>query len=78
MSFESEVGDLPSILKVEKRRLQATIKPGSETWEDTALMIDRYKYCDLFPCTSSQMEAIGYAVGVTLFIFYVVNYFIFA
>lgn len=30
--------------------------------KDTALLIDRYKYADLFPCSQSELKALGYHV----------------
>lgn len=51
LAFESEVGDLASIQKVEKRRAQAIEKVQEFEDKDTALLIDRYKYLDLYPCT---------------------------
>ncbi|WAR09068.1 CSTF3-like protein [Mya arenaria] len=60
LSFESEVGDLASILKVEKRRSQAIEKFEEFEGKETALLIDRYKYKDLYPCTQSELKALGY------------------
>lgn len=60
LAFESEVGDLASILKVEKRRSQAIEKIQEFEGKDTALLIDRYKYADLFPCSQSELKALGY------------------
>jgi len=31
--------------------------------KETALIIDRYKYLDLFPCTQSELKSLGYRVG---------------
>jgi len=31
--------------------------------KETALLIDRYKYADLYPCTQSELKALGYHVG---------------
>ena len=31
--------------------------------KDTALLIDRYKYLDLFPCSQSELKALGYYVS---------------
>lgn len=30
--------------------------------KETALLIDRYKYLDLLPCSDSELKAIGYMV----------------
>ena len=32
--------------------------------KDTALLIDRYKYLDLYPCTTSELKAVGYFVSI--------------
>lgn len=60
LAFESEVGDLASILKVEKRRSQAIEKEQEFEDKDTALLIDRYKYMDLFPCSHMELKVLGY------------------
>ncbi|KAG8564492.1 hypothetical protein GDO81_016489 [Engystomops pustulosus] len=58
LAFESNIGDLASILKVEKRRYTAF----KEEYEgkETALLVDRYKFMDLYPCSSSELKALGY------------------
>ncbi|OON21028.1 suppressor of forked protein [Opisthorchis viverrini] len=60
LQFESQVGDLASILKVEKRRLQAleTVKEVSRL--ESALLIDRYRFLDLLPCSDSELKSLGY------------------
>ncbi|KAL3882786.1 hypothetical protein ACJMK2_029149 [Sinanodonta woodiana] len=60
LAFESEVGDLASILKVEKRRAQAIEKVQEFEGKDTALLIDRYKYTDLYPCSQIELKVLGY------------------
>jgi cleavage stimulation factor subunit 3 len=58
LEFEANIGDLTSIVKVEKRRAQSF---GSDAeGKETALLIDRYKYIDLFPLSSSEIKAVGY------------------
>lgn len=58
LEFEVNIGDLASITKVEKRRAQAF---GSEfEGKETALLIDRYKYLDLYPCQVPELKAIGH------------------
>ena len=32
--------------------------------KETALLIDRYKYLDLLPCSDSELKAIGYMVCI--------------
>ncbi|KAJ8340587.1 hypothetical protein SKAU_G00352200 [Synaphobranchus kaupii] len=58
LAFESNIGDLASILKVERRRFMAF----KEEYEgkETALLVDRYKFMDLYPCSSSELKALGY------------------
>ncbi|KAG9338136.1 hypothetical protein JZ751_027108 [Albula glossodonta] len=58
LAFESNIGDLASILKVERRRFTAF----KEEYEgkETALLVDRYKFMDLYPCSSSELKALGY------------------
>ncbi|KAG5839983.1 hypothetical protein ANANG_G00211290 [Anguilla anguilla] len=58
LAFESNIGDLASILKVERRRFTAF----REEYEgkETALLVDRYKFMDLYPCSSSELKALGY------------------
>ncbi|THD21781.1 Cleavage stimulation factor subunit 3 [Fasciola hepatica] len=60
LQFESQVGDLASILKVEKRRLQSleSIKEASRL--ESALLIDRYRFLDLLPCSDSELRSLGY------------------
>ncbi|ELT99142.1 hypothetical protein CAPTEDRAFT_164574 [Capitella teleta] len=58
LEFESEVGDLASILKVERRRVAAF---GDEfEGKETAMLIDRYRYLDLYPCSVGELRSIGY------------------
>uniref|UniRef100_A0A3P9IU79 Cleavage stimulation factor subunit 3 n=1 Tax=Oryzias latipes TaxID=8090 RepID=A0A3P9IU79_ORYLA len=58
LAFESNIGDLASILKVERRRFTAF----KEEYEgkETALLVDRYKFMDLYPCSASELKALGY------------------
>ena len=60
LAFESNIGDLASILQVEKRRFTAF----KEEYEgkETALLVDRYKFMDLYPCSASELKALGYKV----------------
>lgn len=54
---------MASILKVEKRRFTAF----KEEYEgkETALLVDRYKFMDLYPCSASELKALGYKVRRT-------------
>ncbi|XP_072164826.1 cleavage stimulation factor subunit 3-like [Diadema setosum] len=56
--FESTCGDLASIVKVEKRR--QTIFKTDYKDKETSLLVDRYRYLDLFPCTGPELKALGY------------------
>lgn len=60
LQFESHVGDLASILKVERRRLQALEGLREFQSHETALLIDRYKFMELFPCSEPELRSIGY------------------
>lgn len=71
LSFESNIGDLASILKVERRRFMAF----REEYEgkETALLVDRYKFMDLYPCSASELKALGYKVRLELFFYILIN-----
>ncbi|KAK2187952.1 hypothetical protein NP493_149g04059 [Ridgeia piscesae] len=58
LEFESTVGDLASTMKVEKRRAQVLAKEFEG--KETALLIDRYRYFDLKPCSTTELKALGY------------------
>lgn len=60
MEFESEVGDLSSILKVDQRRREALKEQYGDM--QTLLLIDRYKFLNLVPCTGDQLKLMGYSV----------------
>uniref|UniRef100_A0A1I7VCC6 Suf domain-containing protein n=1 Tax=Loa loa TaxID=7209 RepID=A0A1I7VCC6_LOALO len=59
LEFESHVGDLSSILKVDQRRREALKEQCGEM--QTLLLIDRYKFLDLVPCTNDQLRLMGYS-----------------
>ncbi|PNF15153.1 Protein suppressor of forked [Cryptotermes secundus] len=87
LEFESNIGDLASIVKVEKRRSAVlgqrwcpeylknntvyldTIDTGTQGHEkikefegkETAQLVDRYKFLDLYPCTPAELRSIGYS-----------------
>ncbi|XP_017952817.1 cleavage stimulation factor subunit 3-like isoform X1 [Xenopus tropicalis] len=58
LALESNIGDVASILKVGKRRHTA-FKEGYEG-KETALLVDRYTFMDLYPCSTSELKALGY------------------
>jgi hypothetical protein len=64
LEFESQVGDLTSILKVDNRRREAL----KEQFEDkqALLLVDRYRFLNLAPCTPEQLRYMGYAVSVEI------------
>nr|CAB3234132.1 cleavage stimulation factor subunit 3 [Phallusia mammillata] len=62
LEFENNVGDLSSLLKVENRRLEA-FKADYEG-KTTCLLVDRYRFLDLFPCSTEQLRALGYKQDV--------------
>lgn len=59
LQFESTVGDIGAIKKVEKRRLHA-LELSEKLPSPISLLIDRYKYNDLLPCTRDELLSIGY------------------
>lgn len=61
LEFESALGDLSSIAKVEKRRAQVIEKLFNKNQlYDTALFLERYKFQDLLPATNAELKSIGY------------------
>ena len=60
LEFESNIGDLASIVKVEKRRSSVLEKIKEFEGKETAQLVDRYKFLDLYPCNSVELRSIGY------------------
>nr|CAG4638288.1 EOG090X026K [Cyclestheria hislopi] len=60
LDFESAIGDLSSVIKVEKRRNGVLDKLKELEGKETALVIDRYRFGNLFPCTAADLKALGY------------------
>ena len=58
MDFESTVGDLSSIKKVEKRVL-ATMTDSNGEANQAAQLIERYKVFDLWPCSKEELIIYG-------------------
>ena len=54
LSFESAVGDLTSLVKIEKRRAKAL--EFKTEFSDTTLLVDRYRYLDLFPVSTTELK----------------------
>ena len=60
LKFESQVGDLLSIKKVEKRRLNVYSETKELEGRETLLLIDRYKFLNLLPCSNDELKLLGY------------------
>ncbi|KAJ9595491.1 hypothetical protein L9F63_013313, partial [Diploptera punctata] len=60
LEFESNIGDLASIVKVEKRRSAVLSQIKEFEGKETAQLVDRYKFLDLYPCTPAELRSIGY------------------
>ncbi|XP_071875267.1 protein suppressor of forked-like [Bombus fervidus] len=60
LEFESNIGDLASIVKVEKRRSAVLEKIKEFKGKETAQLADRYKFLDLYPCTPTELQSSGY------------------
>jgi len=63
LKFECAVGDLASILKVDKKRQKVFAQQQSTSNNDqtqNAFMIDRYKFLDLLPCSFNELKSMGY------------------
>lgn len=65
LEFESNIGDLSSIVKVERRRSAVLEKLKEYEGKETAQLVDRYKFLDLYPCSSVELKSIGYTEQVT-------------
>ncbi|XP_075156042.1 cleavage stimulation factor subunit su(f) [Haematobia irritans] len=68
LEFESNIGDLSSIVKVERRRSAVLENLKEYEGKETAQLVDRYKFLDLYPCSTVELRSIGYTenVGITL------------
>jgi cleavage stimulation factor subunit 3 len=60
LKFESQVGDLQSIKKVEKRRLMIYSDLNEIEGRESLLLIDRYKFLNLLPCSNDELKLLGY------------------
>ncbi|CAF4541123.1 unnamed protein product, partial [Rotaria sp. Silwood2] len=60
LKFESQVGDLQSIKKVEKRRLKIYSELNELEGRETLLLVDRYKFLNLLPCSIDELKLLGY------------------
>lgn len=59
LEFESNIGDLQSVVKVEKRRSEVLSKIKEFEGKETAQLVDRYRFLDLYPCSPSELKSIG-------------------
>lgn len=60
LKFESLVGDLQSIKNVEKRRLSLHADLQNLEGRGTLLLINRFKFLDLLPCSTDELQLFGY------------------
>jgi cleavage stimulation factor subunit 3 len=60
LKFESQVGDLQSIKKVEKRRSMIYSDLNELEGRETLLLVDRYKFLNLLPCSMEELKLLGY------------------
>nr|XP_047143845.1 cleavage stimulation factor subunit 3 isoform X1 [Hydra vulgaris] len=63
MEFEAQYGDLGSIFKIDKR--MCVPRQDGVDERDTTMLIERYKYLDLLPCSLSELRSMGYTARVT-------------
>lgn len=66
LEFESNIGDLQSIVKVEKRRSEVLSKIKEFEGKETAQLVDRYRFLDLFPCSPQELKSIGYTEVINI------------
>jgi len=60
LKYESQIGDLQTIKKVEKRRLTVYSDLNELEGRETLLLIDRYKFLNLLPCSIEELKLLGY------------------
>ncbi|KAI6649345.1 Cleavage stimulation factor subunit 3 [Oopsacas minuta] len=60
--FENNIGDLTSLLKVEKRRFESLeeLLPERMKEKEATAVVDRYKYLDLYPCAENELKVMKY------------------
>ncbi|XP_019874344.1 protein suppressor of forked [Aethina tumida] len=66
LEFESNIGDLQSIVKVEKRRSEVLSRIKEFEGKETAQLVDRYRFIDLFPCSPQELKSIGYTEVINI------------
>ncbi|KAH9415072.1 Cleavage stimulation factor subunit 3 [Dermatophagoides pteronyssinus] len=63
LEFESQIGDLASVINVEKRRsnvIEKLQQQQQRNHSETAWLVDRYKFLHLMPCSQEELKSIGY------------------
>lgn len=60
LKYESDVGDINAIINVEEKRDKLYIAPHELDERATLFLIDRFKFMNLYPCSSEELKAIGY------------------
>ena len=61
LEFESNIGDLASVVKVEKRRATVLEECGLGLGKPTVQVVDRYRFMTLLPLGTEELRSIGYA-----------------
>ena len=61
LEFESNIGDLASVVKVEKRRATVLEECGLSLGKPTVQVVDRYRFMTLLPLGTEELRSIGYA-----------------
>jgi len=66
LEFESNIGDLASVVKVERRRAGVLEEAGLAVGEGkpTIQVIDRYRFMGLLPLSAEELKSIGYQAGL--------------
>ena len=60
LEFESNIGDLASVVKVEKRRATVLEDCGLSLGKPTVQVVDRYRFMTLLPLGTEELRSIGY------------------
>merc|ERR1719445_1539657 len=60
LEFESNIGDLASVVKVEKRRATVLEDCGLSLGKPTVHVVDRYRFMTLLPLGTEELRSIGY------------------
>jgi len=60
LEFESNIGDLASVVKVERRRAAVLEECGLSVGKPTVQVIDRYRFMTLLPLSGEELRSIGY------------------